>query len=135
MTDTEFATQQELESAGQTVVPLDILETHLHSFFNAYTKQIKTVGYPVVLNPGGGYVLGGSGELAGYNIAATDTATIVLHDGPDSSFPVLLEVAIPADGTVNAWFLPGGIHYERGISLEVDGTITGNVFVAKDIAL
>lgn len=135
MTDTEFATQKDLESAGQTAVPLDVLDSHLHSFFIAYTKQVKTVGYPVVLNPGGGYVIGGSGELAGYNVAATGAATIILHDGPDDSFPVLLEVAIPAGETVNAWFLPGGIHYERGISLEVTGTITGSVFVAKDIAL
>lgn len=135
MTEGNFASQAELESAGQTVVPLDVLDSHLHSFFVAYTKQIKTVGYPVILNPGGGYVLGGSGELAGYNIACSGAATVILHDGPDNSFPVLLEIAVPADETVNAWFLPGGIHYESGISLEVDGIITGSIFVAKDIAL
>ena len=136
MTDTEFATQAELETAGQTAIPLDILDHHLHSFFNAYTKQIKTVGYPVPLNPGGGYVLGGSGEIAGYNITAHGASAVVtLHDGADNSFSTVLSIVIPADESVTAWYLPGGVHYERGLSLEVTGTITGNVFVAKDLAL
>lgn len=135
MTEGEFATQKELESAGQTVVPLDVLDSHLHSFFVAYTKQLKTVGYPIPLNPGGGYVLGGSGEIAGYNIYATDEAMVILHDGPDFSFPAILTVTIPANTSVSAWFLPGGIYYQRGICLEVTGNILGTVFTAKEISL
>lgn len=134
-TPAHYATQHDLDTAAPAPIPVDILDAHLHKFFVAYQPHTKPVGVYLILNPAGGYVLGGKGELAGYNLSSTAGGTLVLHDGVDKNAPALLTVTLPANGNTVTWLLPGGIHYTSGLYAEITGQIIGALYPAREVEL
>ena len=83
-------------------------------------RYVVTAGGPG--NPG--LVSSGSaGLVAGVNFRETQgVATVVrVLDGTDAGGSLLWVGSIPANGTISAWFLPGGISHTNGIFVQVTG--------------
>jgi hypothetical protein len=134
----DYPTGQELADAPLMGVSANVLDEHLHKFFTAYADKHEEIGQRLSLTSGGGYVIGGSNAIAGINIVETSgtaAATLRLYDGTDAAAPLLLAINLAQGESYDNWYLPAGLHYTHGLYSVVTGTLIGNVFTARRIAV
>lgn len=74
-----------------------------------------------------------AGQLAGFSVRETTGAAgavLRFRDGQISEGGLLLTVSLNPGESTRDWFLPNGIGFVRGLSIEVvSGTIEGSVFL------
>lgn len=111
----------------------DYLNQHAGLFrVNKPTKEYRVaVARPVAGVTG--VIVSNPGLLSGYNFRETNgaAATLRIRSGIDALQPIILTLAIPANGSVSA-FLPLSIEYRGGLFLEmVAGNVEGVLFTSE----
>ena len=100
-------------------------------FFNRAPAVPVIVGGYRAIPGAGGLLMPGAGLYGGYAVRETAGAVAVLRirDGFDASAALVDTVALPANGSAQAWLFPSGVQLRYGLFVEiVSGTVEGTVY-------
>jgi len=126
-----FADKSVLADYKNPDVTGDIFTEHAGLFFNRGPAGPVTVGGYRPIPGAGGLLMPGAGLYGGYAVreAAGAVAVLRIRDGFDASAALVDTVALPANGSAQAWLFPSGVQLRYGLFVEiVSGTVEGTVY-------
>lgn len=138
-TDGTFATTDDLldyqnQAPDAHTVP-DIMHDRPAQFYTQAPRPTRVVGNYRPISPFGGIVSPGDGLIAGFNLhetTGTDRAYVRIHDGRDTSAPIMLHISLAPGESTRDWYFPGGLKFKMGLYVEVvTGAIEGVVYTME----
>ena len=110
----------------------DLIHEHPGRFYTQGPRPTRLVGNYRPISSYGGILIPGDGLIAGFNLHETtgaSSAFVKIHDGQDTSAPVMLFISLGAGESTRDWYFPGGLKFKQGVYVEiVTGAIEGVMY-------